>query len=152
MLILGSAGSLSASHYAGNEIIVEWLNGENYRITQRIYRDCSGIALGTTTIVNFVPSTPVASATLNRVGNPVDITPLCPGQVSPCPNTGGAFGIEEHIYSLIVTLLPTAAYRVQLQPCARNAAITTGDHRIQATVHLRNFRAGNSKQFSSLLE
>ena len=90
LLILGSAGSLSASHYAGNEIIVEWLNGENYRITQRIYRDCSGIALGNTTIVNFVPSTPVASATLNRVGNPVDITPLCPGQVSRCASTGGA--------------------------------------------------------------
>ena len=123
---LGSIGTLRASHYAGTQIIVDWVGGNNYRFTQAIYRDCAGIPLGTTTSVNLNPAIPVGSVTLNRT-TVTDITPTCPGQASSCNNGGGAFGIEEHIYTGVVSNLATNTnYRVDATTlCCRNAAITT---------------------------
>ncbi|MFN8395807.1 MAG: HYR domain-containing protein [Bacteroidia bacterium] len=56
-----------------------------------------------------------------------DITPLCPGQTSPCPNSTNAFGLEEHILQADVpSLYPNEDYRFQVTNSARNLSITTG--------------------------
>ena len=87
-MLLLMTGSSWASHYAGAEFKIEWITGESYRITEKVYRDCQGIALGTTasaSLVNLGTGT-TQVLTLNRTALN-DITPLCPGQVSPCPSS-----------------------------------------------------------------
>ncbi len=142
--LLGSFGTARASHYAGTQIIVDWISGENYRFTQAIYRDCAGIALGTTTTVNLTPAVPTTSVTLTRT-MVTDITPLCPGQASSCNNGGGPYGIEEHIFVGTVTnLQPNTSYRVDATAlCCRNSAITTVTSAGSQQLYIySNFRTG----------
>ncbi|HLP51394.1 MAG TPA: T9SS type A sorting domain-containing protein [Chitinophagales bacterium] len=113
-----------ASHYMGGEITVTYVTGNTYRITQKIYRDCAGVTLGTTTIVNVTSSLGNTSYTLNRT-SVVDRTVLCPGQVSRCASTAGVQGTEEHIYSAVVTLVPNVTYTISSTLTARNNSITT---------------------------
>ncbi len=144
LLILATGGGLKASHYAGTEIIVDWLSGENYRFTQRVYRDCAGVSLGTTTNVRLTPAIPTSNVVLNRTSL-IDITPLCPGQLSRCANAGGAFGIEEHTYvGNISNLTANTNYRVDAtQLCCRNAAITTVTNAGSQQLYIySNFRTG----------
>ncbi|MBK9451741.1 MAG: HYR domain-containing protein [Bacteroidetes bacterium] len=144
LLLIGTTGGVQASHYAGTDIIVDWLGGENYRFTQKVYRDCAGITLGTTTLVNLTPAIPVSGVTLTR-SSLIDITPLCPGQLSRCASASGAFGIEEHIYIGVVSnLAPNTNYRVDAnQLCCRNAAITTVTNAGSQQLYIySNFRTG----------
>ena len=144
LLLAGLAGQVRASHYAGGEIIVDWLGGENYRFTQRIYRDCQGISLGSQTFLNLSPAVPTGSLTLN-VTSIVDITPLCSGQASPCPNSFGVYGIEEHTFTTTVSgLQPNTNYLVDATSlCCRNAAITTVTNAGGQQMYLyTNFRTG----------
>jgi hypothetical protein len=96
-LILGVTGSrLQASHFAGAEFKVGWLSGDTYRITKNVCRDCRGVALASamsTTL--FRNNVNVGGLNLPRLSI-TDITPICPRQVSSCPN-GLTFGLEEHI-------------------------------------------------------
>ena len=128
LLILCTGGGLRASHFAGEDIVVDWLTGDSYRITQKVYRDCRGIPLAASSNMQLNNLTINGTATVvtNRVSI-TDITPLCQGQVSPCPTSTGAFGLEEHIYTGITnTLIPNHNYRISVSNSARNGAITTG--------------------------
>ena len=100
-------GELYASHYAGNEITYTWVSGNTYTIKQKIYRDCTGATLGTSTIVDITPGVP-SQVTLTGTGLGTDITPICPGQASACNGGGGPYGIQENTYSANVTLAPSA--------------------------------------------
>ncbi len=143
-MLLLMTGSSWASHYAGAEFRIEWITGESYRITEKVYRDCQGIALGTTASANLVNLTSGGTQvlTLNRTAVN-DITPLCPGQVSPCPSSVGVRGIEEHIYSFVVTLAAQQNYRIEATNNARNAAITTVNNAGAQSLYIyANFRTG----------
>ncbi|MBL0018291.1 MAG: SprB repeat-containing protein [Bacteroidetes bacterium] len=143
LLVLGTGGSLHASHFAGEDIVVDWLNGETYRITQKVYRDCRGIPMSATSTMTLTNLTLGGATTFasNRVSI-TDITPLCQGQTTPCPNSVGVFGLEEHIFTSIISGLQiNSSYRVSISNSARNAAITTGASN-QLMFIDANFRAG----------
>ncbi|HEX2898392.1 MAG TPA: hypothetical protein VHS96_01610, partial [Bacteroidia bacterium] len=138
-------GTVQASHYAGYEYQIDYIAGStnSYRITAKVYRDCRGISLANPASSQLVR---VATGTTQNLSMPrtslIDITPLCPGQTSPCPNSPGIFGLEEHIFQLIVTNLVTNEnYRVQSSNSARNGAITTGAAN-QLLFIEANFRTG----------
>lgn len=126
LLLSSIFGLVKGSHYAGADFRITWVSGETYTITERIYRDCRGISLGTTSQVTLLRLATNSSTffNLNRTSI-TDITPVCPGQTSGCPN-GPAFGIEEHIYTGTVSnLVANENYRISGNHNARNAAITT---------------------------
>ncbi|MFN8397615.1 MAG: HYR domain-containing protein, partial [Bacteroidia bacterium] len=126
LLLSSIFGLVKGSHYAGADFRITWVSGETYTVTERIYRDCRGISLGATSQVTLVRLANNSSQVFNLSRTSItDITPVCPGQTSGCPN-GPAFGIEEHIYTgTISNLVANEDYRIFGNHNARNAAITT---------------------------
>jgi hypothetical protein len=117
--------NVNATHLMGGEITVTHVSGNTYRISQKIYRDCAGVTLTTTTPVSISPASPSGSnVNLTRISI-TDRSILCPGQVSRCANSGGVPGIEEHLYQTLVTLNPNVTYTIASNLNARNNAITT---------------------------
>ena len=112
LLVIGTSGSLQASHFAGAEFKIDWLSGDTYRITKNVYRDCRGISLASTMSTTlFRNNVNVGGLGLPRISI-TDITPLCPGQVSSCPS-GSTFGLEEHIYRANTpALVANSDYRI----------------------------------------
>lgn len=115
-----------ATHYAGGEITVNHITGNTYQVTLKIYRDCSGINLGSTQQVQITPTNSGSVISLARVSI-TDITPICGASTSIC--SGGTIpGIEEHVYRGNITLnaLPAGqVYTFVHQSCCRTFAITT---------------------------
>jgi hypothetical protein len=119
-----------ASHIAGAEIFYDHLGGNQYRISTILYRDCSGIMAPSTVCMNFrsvgCGTVTNTNFTLNRVGLAVDITPLCPGQVSRCTSPTGVPGRQRFTYEATVTLPSTCntwVFRFNLD--GRQSSITT---------------------------
>ncbi|MCG3165186.1 MAG: hypothetical protein POELPBGB_00948 [Bacteroidia bacterium] len=116
---------VNATHLMGGEITVTHVTGNSYRITQKIYRDCAGVTLSTTTPVSISSAaTGTTNVNLTRVSI-TDRSILCPGQVSRCASSSGVPGIEEHLYQAVVTLNPNVTYTIASNLNARNNAITT---------------------------
>ncbi|MEL6845106.1 MAG: hypothetical protein AAFP02_18015, partial [Bacteroidota bacterium] len=125
-LLLGFLSNASATHFAGGEITYEHLNGNSYRVTMKLFRDCDGINFGSSQTIRLSPSTSGSSFRVFEQSRS-DITVLCPGQVAPC-NNGGFGGIQEIIYSGIQTfntLPPGQVYTMSYSTCCRNNDITT---------------------------
>ena len=113
-----------ATHIVGGEIFYDWLNGNTYRITLKLYRDCApGNAQyddpGTIFIFdnsgNFIDSVQIpfpGSAVL-----PVTIN-------NPCFTPPTSICVEEAIYKTNVVLPPIAGgYNIMYQRCCRNNSI-----------------------------
>lgn len=156
MLVAFIPQTASASHYMGGEITVTHVSGNVYTITQKIYRDCAGITLGTTTPVTITSTSPTGinlNVSLNRV-SVTDRTVLCPGQVSRCASTSGVAGVEEHVYRGNVTLNPNTTFNITSSLNARNNAITTlvnaGSQNMFLSTTFRTDVVNNSPQFLNL--
>ncbi len=109
----------------GGEIYYDYLGGNNYRITMKVYRDC----------INGVPpfDNP-AFMTIFRADGSVFTTmnvPITstmtvpPSNNSPCaPTTAGSACVEEAIYVTTANLPPlNGGYYVAYQRCCRNGTI-----------------------------
>jgi hypothetical protein len=97
-----------ASHFMGGEISYEYLSGNDYKVRLKIIRDCSGVPLSSSLVLEVSsPGIAASSFTLNRVSQ-TDVTPLCPGQQSRCISTSGVVGCEEHIFEATRTFPPLA--------------------------------------------
>jgi hypothetical protein len=146
VMLIGLMGLLlpqaaNASHLMGGEITVSWVSGNTYKIKQKIYRDCAGIALGTTTAVSVTPTIGTINLNLTAV---IDRSILCPGQTSTC-NGGTAPGIEEHDYEATVTMANNTTYVITSDLNARNAAITTISNPSSQDMYITTtFKSGNN--------
>lgn len=117
-----------ASHFMGGEISYEYLSGNDYKVRLKIIRDCSGVPLSSSLVLEVSsPGIAASSFTLNRVSQ-TDVTPLCPGQQSRCSSTSGVVGCEEHIFEATRAFPPLAnngSYTLAFTGgCCRNNAIT----------------------------
>ncbi len=134
----------SASHYSGAELTYSCIGPNQYRITLNIYRDCNGISLDNTHLVNYSSAScgVNASITLNLVST-TDITPLCPSAASACGGGGGTLGVEYVVFEGILTL-PNGCtdWVISASNCCRNAAITNlsgaSSQNIYVEAHLNN--------------
>ncbi len=114
-----------ASHYMGGQITYRWVSGNNYIVKLTIYRDCAGIPLSTTTGITISSGTNSLNVSLPRVSSR-DVTLLCSNQTSLCNGSGGAFGVEEHIYEDVISFPQiSGVYTISFSGCCRNGAITT---------------------------
>lgn len=129
---------LKATHIAGSDMEFQCLGNDSFRITFRIYRDCSpgNAALGSSIPVSFSPvSCSLSQVTTNF--NRTAVTPIrfkCNGRewASICEGGTFPFGIEEHVYTQTVylkQLFPTidsncCLIKVGWTSCCRNGAIT----------------------------
>ncbi len=114
-----------ATHAMGADLTYEHINGNNYRVTLKFYRDCAGIMAPATSIININSSGCNTSTTLslNKVG--VQILPTSCGTTSSCYG-GSSLGAEEHIYQGVVSLPGNCSdWELSWRHCCRNNAITT---------------------------
>ena len=126
-LMVLSSNTAQASHAMGCDLYWENIGPNQYRVTLTLYRDCNGINLGTSATVSINRCGTNQNLTLTRLaGYPQDITPLCPTAPSRCGGGGGTLGVEEWVYSAIVTF-PSGCNNISMTYtlCCRNNAITT---------------------------
>lgn len=123
--------SASATHGMGADITYQCLAPNQYQVTLTFFRDCAGITPAATEYLSVSSLTcgVNTSLVLTQVGTAVDVTPLCPSQVSACAGGAGAsnFGIEQYTYSGLLTL-PSGCgsdWELGWKNCCRNFAIST---------------------------
>lgn len=126
-LIFLFTGALNsqASHLMGGEINYKCLGGNDYVLTLVLYRDCSGITMGTTeTITTSSASCGLSSVYTLDLTHTQEVTPSCPGQQSTC--NGGTYpGMELYVYQDTVTLGGACDdWTFEWSSCCRNGAIT----------------------------
>lgn len=112
----------------GADLVFTCIGPNQYRVTLTGYRDCTGIDMsGPQTIsVSSAQCGVTTSLTLQQVGQPVDITPVCYSQNSSC-NGGSGVGVQKYTFSGILTLPAGCGndWVLGWNMCCRNAAITT---------------------------
>ncbi len=121
-----------ATHIVGGEMIYDYLGSNNYRITLKIYRDCSsqvtfdGLQNTNGTVVPAIITVLQANGGqfgVFDIGAPL-VTLIPPTINSPCIQTPNNVCVEEGIYTYTVTLPAiTGGYHVIYQRCCRNGTI-----------------------------
>lgn len=122
------ATQVKANHIVGGEIIYDKLSGNNYRITLKLYRDCSGNG----SLFDGVPGYSRAWLTVYDrsslvdtfdMGGPV-ITPVPPSINSDCVKAPSSVCVEEGVYTCTLNLPPKqGGYFLIYQRCCRNATV-----------------------------
>jgi hypothetical protein len=156
IFILGTT-SVFATHGQGGDITYEYVSQNTYIVRLIIFRDCHGVALGTTAAINIssISGGTNQNYTLTRVGVGLDITPLCSSQVSRCASaTSTNEGVEQHLYQATITLPSTRSdYKISYTLCCRNNAITTlnspGAQNIYVEALLNSSIANSSPVFNN---
>lgn len=123
-----------SSHISGGDITYQCLGGNSYRITLALYRDCSGINVGTTASVSFNNTCGLQdppNLLLNQIVNPnsgqqvTEISQICQPMINLTTCNGGNFpGMQLVYYSGIVTF-PAAcdSWEVYHTSGARNTTV-----------------------------
>lgn len=155
LLIFGGRSDLFASHAMGGDIYYECINPatNTYRITFVFYRDCSGISAPSSVNITGTSSCGSTSVTAYLVGNGVDVSPLCPSQISRCSG-GSNPGVERYVYQATISnLTPCTNWTFYTGINARNGAITTGPSgtlHIQTTLNSVAAPCNSSPQFATI--
>ena len=134
ILCLGTIDSY-ATHMMGADVKYECLGNGRYKITLKVYRDCTGINLGGISgRISCGSNSTNFSPTKKGIR---DITPTCASSVSACKNqqSGLGIGVEEHTYEAIIdfTKAPYSTwkkngcceFKIGWGQCCRNGEITT---------------------------
>lgn len=130
VLCFGYFIQVQATHDAGADLTYTCIGGNDYLITLTFYRDCSGVTEPTTAEIDFTSScTGAFSVVLNKVPptTGVEVTPVCPGQITTCQSGGTLYGLTRFIYQGQVTLTPCADWTISYSLCCRNYSNTIDD-------------------------
>lgn len=147
----------NASHFSGAELTYEYIGPNQYRVTVKAYRDCNGIAVGTTMPLSYSSAACGVNASINlNLQSTTEVTPLCPSQPSACGGNG-PIGIELVVFSGTLTLPPGCSdWILSTSSCCRNAAVTnlsnpdTQSIYIQSTLNNTPGLANTSPAFASV--
>lgn len=141
-----------STHLVGGEISYQLVAGttNDYLITLTLYRDCSGIPVSTSPVINFTSgcSAPL-QLTLIQVGAVQNITPVCALQSGNTTCNGGSLiGVEKYVFSNTITLTSCNNWEMYYDDCCRNFAITnlvnSGSESFWITASLDNSIAPNN--------
>ena len=110
MAILGmllTTQELKASHAMGADLTYVCTGPNQYQINLSFFRDCNGIVPDGSYLINISSASCGSdlSLTVNQVGSPTIITPLCPSEEDECI-TNALYGVEQYIYTGTITLPP----------------------------------------------
>ncbi|RSK37141.1 gliding motility-associated C-terminal domain-containing protein [Hymenobacter metallilatus] len=115
-----------ASHAQGGQLTYTALGNNQYRISCRFFRDCSGIAAPTTlslSVKNGSCSAAATTYTLNQVGALENGSPYCasvPGGPTQCTSTGRT-NFQTAKYETTITLPPAAEWILSVSESSRPA-------------------------------
>lgn len=112
-----------ATHIAGGDFTVEWVSGNDFRVTLKLFRDCaSGGAPFDNPITITVRDNVSHAITMSfNMSSPV-ITPLVLGD--ECYSPPSSVCIEEGVYQTIITLPNNPnGYYLAWERCCRNPSI-----------------------------
>lgn len=128
-ILLSLPRHLLATHAMGTDITYQWVSGETYEFTLTFYRDCLGSTAPSSVTLNInSPSAcgSTASVTLSQNGAGVEVSPLCPTQLtnSTC-NSGTLPGVQQYSYTGNYTF-PTQCtdWNISWTHCCRNNMVT----------------------------
>ena len=144
MLFALTSSEVFATHIVGGVINYVYLGGNSYRVTMRIYRDCSS-----TTDFDGTPGSPDAllglyfesTNVLSRtydLGSPL-VASVIPTITNPCMSTTGVC-LEEGVYTTTITVPnSTSAFYLSYVRCCRNSGVDNivGAGRVGATFTVR---------------
>src|SRR5690606_29453403 len=112
-----------------SDIVYKCLGGGQYEVLVRVYRDCNGVALNQSDLVATCGANTVRVSTQTRI-SVRDITGISPncGITSACAGGSYPYGVEEHVYSMILDLSSYSCcnWTLSWEQCCRNNAISTG--------------------------
>jgi gliding motility-associated-like protein len=125
LIFLGTFSSF-ASHLMGGEITYKHIANNDYEVTLVVYRDCSGINVGTNQDVTFESASCGQNFTLSfPLITTKDVSQLCGLDSLNSTCHGGTLpGTEQWIYRDTVTLTPCADWQIHWNSGTRNPAIT----------------------------
>lgn len=113
-----------ATHIVGGEIFYDYLGSNTYKITLKLYRDCSpGTALYDNPATIFIFNS--SGAFIDSVEIPFPGSTVVPSSVNnPCFTPPSDVCVEEAIYTANIVLPPIAGgYNIDYQRCCRNNSI-----------------------------
>ena len=116
----------NASHLVAGDITYVYVSPGVFLVTITLYRDCAGINLGTTALLNFTSSCGSGSVSLSQLGTATQIpaSPCLPPSTTTC-NGGTAYGVEEWVYQGLVTLPGNCNdWTFSYSTCCRKAQIS----------------------------
>ncbi len=124
------ANTVYSKHIVGGEIIYDFLGGNNYRVTLKVYRDCfgggapfDGADINAPAAYLTVYFGTGALDTVINIGSPV-ITNIQPSINNPCIQPPGGVCVEQGVYTYTINLPPKAGgYYLVYQRCCRNNTI-----------------------------
>ncbi len=153
----GISKTIFATHVQGGNLTYTCLGGNQFQITLALYRDCAGVSAPTSVLINRKSLTCGINSNfiLNRVaGTGIEVSPICPNQYTTC--SGGTLpGVQEYLFSGIITLPPCSDWVLSFTISARNNAINTivspGSQNmyIEATLNNLAFPCNNSPTFTN---
>lgn len=161
------SNDVHASHAAGGEIIYQWLHDSTYKITFKLYRDCSGIDVNqtvplcyTNTCTNQSWNISMSSISVLPDGSPngTTVTQGCPGVGTRCTNASSTVpGYREWWYSADITLPSRCTeWKFAVYISARNSSVNinngstaTDNFYTEATLN-NTIAQGNSSPFFSV--
>lgn len=123
LLLLLVASAARATHMSGGEIYWDCIGPNQFRITLTIYRDCAGINLDNDYDLEL--TSPCGNRTLN-VTTPggVELSQLCDLQLPNSTCNGGTLpGIQQYVYTGVITLPPCDSWSISWTEIYRNNAI-----------------------------
>lgn len=145
-----------ATHISGGEIYWDCIGPNQYEITLVVYRDCAGINLNS----NYtLPITSPCGSTSVNVSTPggTEISQLCNTALPNSTCNGGSLpGVEQYVYTGVVTLPPCDHWTISWTQNWRNNAIvnlqTPGSQLIYIEATLNNLVAPceHSPEFTNL--
>jgi hypothetical protein len=115
-----------ASHIAAADIYYQHIGGDTFKIVLTLYRDCGGITMGTSEIIDIVSAT--CGVTTTRTANLVsttEISQLCAGSLAQSSCNGGTLpGLERYIYEATYVLPQSCTdWTFSWTTCCRNGLI-----------------------------
>ena len=125
-LILGFQDYANASHVMGADLTYACIGPNQYRVTVRAYRDCSGVNMLSSFSISYSSASCGASGSfVASLQSSADVTPLCPTQTSRCSGGNSAVGVELYTYQGTLTLPSGCSdWILSTSTCCRNGIIT----------------------------
>lgn len=114
-----------ASHIAGGMITYECLGNNQYKVTFKFYRDCTGVSAPNPAQIKIYNS---ANSLVQTLSLPlISTVPLPTNAPNPCTTPPTGICVEEITYTGNVTLPPIAGgYQLTFDLCCRNPGIVNG--------------------------
>ena len=157
---LFSSNEAKATHMMGSEITYKCIAPLKYKVLVRIYRDCTGVNLGS---IQLKTSCGTNSVNISPTKTGIrDVTPTCNSISSSCQsNASLGIGIEVHTFEFILDLnkAPYSTwsangckeFTISWSQCCRNGEITTGarnkTYYNYCTINVGNSKVNSSPQF-----